>query len=215
VYIDKKYVKHNPKTSFGISIHRTLKEYVLKNADLKMMLNLYEENWVNFGYDNPRDMMEYYESGMNILKNFYEYDRKNATEVLFCEEYFDVDIGDGFGLRGTVDRIEKNPDGSINIVDYKMGFEEDKHDCLHSRNNLQLEIYAYGISKKHGLKVSNIGYYFVLVPKKTLIEYSYDSFLIDNLKNIGEMMRKNVIDRKGNCNNCLIRDLCLYSNLRK
>jgi RecB family exonuclease len=215
VYIDKKYVKHNPKTSFGISIHRTLKEYVLKNADLKTMLNLYEENWVNCGYDNPRDMMEYYESGVDILKNFYEYDRKNATEVLFCEEYFDVDIGDGFALRGTVDRIEKNPDGSVNIIDYKMGFDEEKENPGNFRNYLQLEIYAYGISKKYDLKVSKIGYYFISIPKKVFIDYSYHPTLIDNIKRIGSMMRENIINQKGNCSICLIKDICYCSDFKK
>ena len=215
VYLDGKYVKHNPKTSFGISIHKALKEYALKKADLRNLLYLYEENWSNVGYDNPRDMIEYYENGVEILKKFYEYDTKNYSEVLFCEEFFEIDIGDGFELKGTVDRVEKNSDGSVNIIDYKMGFDEEKENPGNFRNYLQLEIYAYGISKKYNLKVSKIGYYFISIPKKVLLDYSYDPKLIDNIKKIGSMMRENIINQKGNCSICLIKDICYYSDFKK
>ena len=215
IYLDKKYIKHTPKTSLGISLHRTLKDYILKKADFKKMLEIYEENWLNVGYYNPRDMMEYYEKGLEIIKNFYEYEIKNPSKVFLCEEFFEVDIGDGFELKGTVDRVERNVDGSINIVDYKTGFDEEKDNASVLRNYFQLEIYAFGISRKYNINISKIGYYFISIPKKVLHDYSYDSTLIDNIKRIGTMMRSNVIYKKGSCINCLIKDMCSYSDLKK
>ena len=215
IYLDGKYIKHTPRTSFGISIHKTLKEYVLRKADLKTMLNIYEENWFNIGYNNPRDMVEYYENGIELLKRFYEYDKKDDCEVLFCEEFFEVDIGDDFELKGTVDRVEMDRYGNINVVDYKVGFDEEKENPGVLRNYFQLEIYAFGISKKYNLDISKIGYYFVSIPIKVFHNYLYDDTLIDNIKKIGIMMRSGIINKKGNCSICLIKDMCVYSNFRK
>jgi len=212
-YIDRKYTQHNPKTSFGLSIHKTLKDFAQKKLDLKRLLFAYEENWCNYGYTSPQQMLEYYDMGIEMLKKFYNAELTNNSKILYSEDIFKVEINDDVVLRGTVDRVDKTADGKIEIVDYKMGFEEKENG--YEKNSLQLKIYAYGISKKYSINIDYISYYFLMNQKKIRIEYKPDDDLIPFLIDCYKKIQFPVFDRKGRCDICLAKNLCEFSDFKK
>lgn len=212
IYIDGNYTKHNRKTSFGLSIHKALKEFGTRRLGIDRLLNSYEENWCNYGYSNGQEMMDYYYKGVDILKKFYEYEIKKKSTILYCEDYFDIDIGEDFVLRGTVDRIDKNEDGSFKVIDYKLGLEENGESVI--KNNLQLSIYAFGVSKKYLVTVKNLEYYFVSNLKEVEAEYMGEANLLCFIKDCGKKMREAVFEKKGNCSICLAKDMCQFSDFK-
>ena len=53
-------------------------------------------------------------------------------------------------MAGRIDRIDRRPDGSVAIVDYKTGKARDQEDADES---LQLSLYAIAAAEKWGYKV--------------------------------------------------------------
>ncbi len=213
LYIDKKYVKHNSKTSFGISIHKALKEYINTRNSLSRFLEVYEENWTNYGYSTGQEMMDYYYKGIDILKRFFEYERKRNAHIVSSEDFFECNISNDFILRGTVDRVDLKDDGSLKIIDYKINIDENNEN--HIRNNLQLSIYAYGISRKYSKAVSELVYYYVGNLKEFRIEYMGDENLRNYLLDCGEKMKNIILTHKGNCYSCLAKELCQFSDYKR
>lgn len=208
VYVDGNYVKHNSKTSLGISIHKCLAEYANKKLELKGMIESFEENWNNAGYSTPQEMMEYYEIGIELLRKVYDFEKNNPSKIFSADDFFEVALNDEFILRGTVDRIDILPDNTLEVIDYKLAMDE--RTALHYRNELQLMIYAYGISRKYSKKVSYITYYYIYGPKKHRMEYVSDNNFINNLIEIAKKMKNNEFVKRGKCEICLAKDLCKY-----
>lgn len=212
IYVDGNYTKHNRKTSFGLSIHKALKEFGTKRPGIDRLLNSYEENWCNYGYSTPQEMMDYYYRGVDVLSKFYDYEIKRKSNILYCEDFFEVEISRDFVLKGTVDRVDKNEDNTFSVIDYKLGMDDNK-DIIY-KNNLQLSIYAFGVSKKYSVNVSRLIYYFVASLKEVEVEYMGDDKLISFILDCGNNMKSMKFEKKGNCSVCLANKLCEFSDFK-
>ncbi|MGA8215090.1 MAG: PD-(D/E)XK nuclease family protein, partial [Candidatus Sulfotelmatobacter sp.] len=92
----------------------------------------------------------YLEQGVEQLQDFLAATHSNpAPEVLHTEEWFDVQIA-GTKVAGRIDRMDRAPDGSVNIVDYETGKARSQEDADES---LQLSIYAMAAREKWGYRV--------------------------------------------------------------
>lgn len=212
IYIDGNYVKHNWKTSLGISIHKCLRDYAQRKLDLKGMLESFEENWSHVGFSTPQEMMYFYDYGVKLIKGFYEFERHNPSEIFSSDDFFEVFINDEFVLRGTVDRVDILDDGTLEVIDYKLAFDE-KNSSSH-RSELQLLIYAYGISKKYSKSVSYISYYYIADPHKQKMRYKEDNGFLNSIINTARMMKNMEFIKKGRCEICLAKETCKYKDLK-
>ncbi|HKB88170.1 MAG TPA: ATP-dependent DNA helicase [Patescibacteria group bacterium] len=136
--------------SFGTAMHATLKEFFEavskkeKPTD-KLIYQLLNKNWISEGYKTKSHEREFMQKGKDYLVGFLKnnFDAKNLPIAM--EQKFTLPLGDGLKIGGTVDRIDKLPDDSIEIIDYKTGAtiptqrEVDK--------NLQLSFYALAATK--------------------------------------------------------------------
>lgn len=213
IYLDKKYTKHNPLTSLGISIHKTLKTYAELRPNLKDLLFYYAQNWFHIGYSTPQQMLEFYAMGENIIKSFFEFEKNSKNKILYTEQKFELPLDDKYVLKGTIDRVDISPDGKVEVIDYKIGFDKKNEEVL--KNDLQLKIYAYAAEKVFNLKVDYISYYLMLPPKKLITEYSEDKKFKDYLIETAKNMENIRFDRKGNCALCLAKELCKYSDFNQ
>lgn len=212
IYIDGNYVKHNWKTSLGISIHKCLRDYAQKKLNLKGMLESFEENWSNVGFSTPQEMMSCYDFGIKLIERFYEFEKQNPSEIFSSDDFFEVFINDDFVLRGTVDRVDILDDGTLEIVDYKLAIDD--KNVYHHRNELQLLIYAYGISKKYSKTVSYITYYYIHEPHKHKIKYVEDKEFLNIILTVAKKMKNMEFTKKGKCEICLAKEMCRYKELK-
>ena len=70
-------------------------------------------------------------------------------QVLHTEESFEIEIGETI-VGGRIDRIDRRPDGTVAIVDYKTGKARDQEIADKS---LQLSLYAIAAQEKWGYTV--------------------------------------------------------------
>jgi putative RecB family exonuclease len=68
--------------------------------------------------------------------------------------------GDRFQLRGLIDRVDRNPDGQLRIIDYKTAGPSSYRDsALHAGEKIQLPLYALAARDALGFGVPVSGFY--------------------------------------------------------
>lgn len=156
-YIDGKREGLVPASSLGVSIHRALEAYHANSNDPSELLNYYDDCWLGAGYSSAGEQMEWYLKGKKMMEDYAqaEYERKttvDSTEREFIFEY------EGWTLRGKIDRIDKHPDGTWEVIDYKTGTDVDLSAPI--TDSLQLGIYSVGARRAWNMQKGKVTYYF-------------------------------------------------------
>jgi len=156
-YIDGKREGLVPASSLGVSIHRTLEEYHSRSNDPSELLSYYDDCWLGAGYASAGEQMEWYLKGKKMLEMYEqaEYERKSVVDS--TEREFIFEEG-GWIFRGKIDRTDKLPDGSWEIIDYKTGTDVDL--SIPVTDSLQLGIYAVGARRAWNIQKGKATFYF-------------------------------------------------------
>lgn len=125
------YIDHIPQKphgffSIGTSIHETFEEFY-KYAGPKVrpsmdyLLKLYKKHWHTEGYESKEQERKSWERGKQMVVNYYRHfiENKDFLPAYAIEEYFEIPIGQKAVMLGFIDRIDRHPDGSFEILDYK------------------------------------------------------------------------------------------------
>jgi RecB family exonuclease len=132
----------------------------------------------------------------------------SAPEVLHTEEWFEVEIS-GTKIAGRIDRIDRMPDGSVAVVDYKTGKARSQEDA---DDSLQLSIYAMAAREKWGYEVSQLVFH-NLEGNVPVVSRRTEFQLAETRNQVGDVARNIAA---GNfkpkpdyyCNFCGFRGLC-------
>jgi DNA helicase-2/ATP-dependent DNA helicase PcrA len=104
--------------------------------DIQDILNSF---WTTEGYSNKQHAQAAYTGALDMLT---KYIRKNFTPKnlpIALEHPFQFHLGN-IKVGGRMDRIDRLPDGSIEIIDYKTGRNSIEEKQI--KNNLQLALYT-------------------------------------------------------------------------
>jgi len=125
-YIDKIRSKPRGFFSLGTSVHETFEEVYKyngpkKNPSLKYVLKTFEKHWHREGFVDDAEEQSYKERGREmVIKYFKRYiDNGKYRPAYAIEEYFEIPIGKTAVMLGFIDRVDKLPDGTFQILDYK------------------------------------------------------------------------------------------------
>jgi DNA helicase-2/ATP-dependent DNA helicase PcrA len=169
-------VSPKPAMTFGRVMHNTLCTWLssavigsaqgnlfgdsLAKPDFSQakLLKIYEDAWQDYGYANRKEAEEYRQLGREMLKGFYEVQTEQSMPtILFLEKKFYPRIG-GEILDCTLDRVDKLPDGTVEIIDYKTGTSKPKPSFADKR---QLLLYQVALEQLSEVKVSRLTYYYL------------------------------------------------------
>ncbi len=166
-YLDKAGVKPQGFFSIGSTVHNTLEMFYqieLKKGQteppIEKLYELYDENWISAGYVSEQEEQEYYKNGKEWLTNYYnKYVKGKYLKAYSVEEYFELPIGQGKHVMiGFYDRIQKNPDGSFEILDYKTDPKVRTQEEVDK--DLQLTIYYWSL-KNRGIEAKKLSLIFI------------------------------------------------------
>lgn len=158
--------KPSPALSFGQVIHSALKAFhqpdlLGKRKKLVDLLSLYEDYFKAIlgkpTLSGHRE--EQFKKGKKFLTRYHKVYRKVLGEPLELEKEFQVKIG-RFTLKGRIDRIDRRPDGTIELVDYKVSDQERLGQRVDK--DRQLTTYALGAQKGLGIQVASLSLYSVV-----------------------------------------------------
>ena len=146
---------------YGASIHRVLKTY-FDSVNLGRpktddeLIALFRLDLADSKIQEAYQHELYEKQGVEQLRDFLAKARTlPSPEVLHTEQSFEIRVGET-AVVGRIDRIDRRPDGSVAIIDYKTGKARDQEDADES---LQLSLYAIAAHEKWGFTVGALIFY--------------------------------------------------------
>ncbi len=195
-YIYKIQTPSSASISFGVSIHKTLKEFVENKGDI---LEIYKKNWVEEGYLNKKHKQEFFKKGSEYLLEFLKggYDVKIKTVAL--EHKFNLKIDKTLKIGGTIDRVDELGKGRYEIIDYKTGATIPTQKDVDK--DMQLSFYALAVSTIYKVNPEDIKlslYYFEGQQKITTVRNKEQ---LEELKKEIIEIKKEIENSDFKCNN--------------
>ena len=131
-------------------------------------MELFEASWRRSGFGDSDDEQQFRERAVAALESYWQRDRDSDSEAVWFERSFAFRIGPHL-LRGRVDRVDRHPDGSYELIDYKTGRAKTEDEL---REDVQLSVYQMGARESWGLETSAQSYLYVLTGEKVPVEHS-------------------------------------------
>jgi DNA helicase-2/ATP-dependent DNA helicase PcrA len=162
-YILRVPSKPHHALTFGISVHEALhyfhqlelKGFQPKWDDLELF---YKNNFRKEGYESKKHKAKRYQQGKKQLKKYFcEYKNIFTGKPAKLEQSFRLKILD-IPLIGKIDRIDKLPDGSYELVDYKTGSAKTQSQV---DKDAQLTLYAMAAKWSLGLETNKLSLFFL------------------------------------------------------
>jgi putative RecB family exonuclease len=123
--IGRFYLRAKPHYSFGSTLHRVIQSFHEEGATqtAEEMAARYEQGWIAAGYESPEQEQSFRAEGAEMVQAYHAAAQERLEQqlqTLFVEKTIRTDMGP-FVLAGRVDRVDRHPDGTLEIVDYKSG----------------------------------------------------------------------------------------------
>ena len=197
------YDANSDSASYGSAIHKTLENAVKRAKEAGLYpdkAEIFEDFKHNLGkqkFDSQKKRDELTARGIKSLESFYKNFIQVPSSRIYATEFYlnHVPFENKF-LKGFVDRIEKNSDGTYELYDYKTGSAKSKSkisdggEYEHYLNQLRFYKFAFESLYK-GAKVTRAGiifaeesdksYYITLADEDNEIIKNKIKFVYDNI----------------------------------
>lgn len=204
-----------PATSLGVSIHRTLEAYHAQSNDPSELQRYYNRCWLGAGYSSAAEQMEYYLKGKRMLEVYEEKEYSRNSTVNSTEREF-IFEQDGWSFRGKIDRVDRLPDGSWEVIDYKT--DAVLNENFDIKDSLQLGIYSIGARRAWNMQKGKATIYFVALDKKISADFSTfeERQILDTFISAGESIEAGEFTPNTNhCAYCLMNNRCPFSSVKQ
>jgi len=170
---------------FGTSLHSVFEEIIdligrlPKEAVFANGIALLRKVWISKGYINAKQETEYFEKGVEAIRNFIDKElilRDEDRILVSQEEKFIINL-DGKKIMGFIDRIDKL-NGDFEILDYKTSNSKMTKSQL--KQDLQLFIYGLACKELKGRYPVNVGLWYVIFDE--ILKVDFNEIEVDNLK---------------------------------
>ena len=217
-YILKVPTSPTASLSFGDTIHRTLQYFYQefardKSVGLPKLLSIFKTAWTPIGYSSKDHEERMKKEGEKLLKIYIEKFHNKSLDILGLEKLFKIKIGKDIFITGKIDRIDKKPDGSIEIIDYKTGKQPKESEL---KKSFQLSIYAIAATDPglYNKKLSQVDltFYYLQTPEK--ISFKRNSEDLANTKEeifeiVSDIRKNDFTPRPGPwCDFCAFKMIC-------
>jgi DNA helicase-2/ATP-dependent DNA helicase PcrA len=199
---------------YGAAIHRVLKTYfdsvrAGRPKPDEELIALFQQDLADAKIQEAYQQELYEKQGIVQLLEFLASARSiPASQVLHTEESFEIRFGETVVV-GRIDRIDRRPDGTIAIIDYKTGKARDQENADES---LQLSLYAIAAQEKWGYKVGALAFHNLEenVPVTTMRSESELIAARERVQAAALGIADGIFDPKPgiHCNFCAYRSLC-------
>jgi putative RecB family exonuclease len=162
-YIDKLgdvFGRPRPYFTMANHVHSTLKDFMSLKPALRspaVMESLLQQNWQRnrTGFRDEKEEQVWMERALSQLRRFIASYDMTAKPVM-VEKYLEVEVTAGLVLSGRIDRVDRESDGGLHIIDYKTGNIPDQIDWT------QLELAALMVADKFPkARVNKISYLYL------------------------------------------------------
>ena len=148
---------------FGIVVHQVLERFHVGGMSTSdEMLELLESGWRRSGFGDTDQERQLHAKATASFERYLDRWRREDGEPVWFERAFSFKLGPHL-LRGRVDRVDRLPDGSHELIDYKTGRPKT---AAQLRDDVQLAVYALAAREAWDLDASQQSYHYVLDDEK-------------------------------------------------
>jgi DNA helicase-2/ATP-dependent DNA helicase PcrA len=154
---------------FGIVLHQVLERFHSSGGGpMSSLMELFEASWRRSGFGESDDEKQFRERALGALERYWRQDQESDARPVWFERSFAFRLGPHL-LRGRVDRVDRRPDGSYELIDYKTGKAKTADEL---REDVQLSLYQMGARESWRLETSAQSYFYVLTGEKVPVAHS-------------------------------------------
>jgi DNA helicase-2/ATP-dependent DNA helicase PcrA len=152
---------------FGILVHNVLERFHKESSaggedDSRRLMELFETGWRRSGFGSSDDELQFRDRARAAMRLYWQRESESEGEPVWLERKFDIRIGE-HQVRGRIDRVDRLPDGTHELIDYKTGERKSEASL---ENDLQLALYRLAAREAWGLEAGSGSYYYVLDAEK-------------------------------------------------
>ena len=154
IFVDGRRIPLNPKSSFGLSMHRALEAWLAGGDDsLQALFGALHARWISEGFPDEATEARWYAKGERTLARFHGEESSRRARVIGVEKEFVWTLGEHH-VRGMIDRIDQGPDGAYELIDYKTGPQAPTPEQV--GRDVQMRFYAVGARRGLGLTAATL-----------------------------------------------------------
>jgi RecB family exonuclease len=160
-------VEPTPQQRFGIVVHQVLERYhsgrgptadAPAEAVPGTLLRLLEAAWRRAGFGGDERDAEWLEKARAALVAYHHQLADHDGAPVWFERTFAFRVGPHL-IRGRVDRVDRLPDGTYELIDYKTGHPRTSAQLA---GDIQLPLYALAAQRAWEVRASRQSYYYIL-----------------------------------------------------
>ncbi len=213
-YVEKLEAPRSPALSFGSSLHAALERFhsgTSKAAPtLEDLLGWLDQGWESEGYADTEEEEAYKNRAREILSRYFEAHATDPAVPVALEQRFLLPM-DGWELSGVMDRVDRHPNGSYEIIDYKTNSKLPP--LFRLQSDIQLPIYQMAAMRVLGIKPAKLTYHY-LIPDQRYSTRAFSSDELESLQarlqDVAKSIRRGEFDPRPNslCGWCDVRPHC-------
>lgn len=171
-YIDdlaRIYRKSRSYLTMGDHIHAALKDFLsvvpVEERTMPRLENLLREKWQR-NREGFKDLFDEKRWGERALRqvDWFAQNQDLSVTPFMVEDFHKVELSSKITLIGKIDRVDREADGGLHIIDYKTGRMPQEID------RIQLYVYALVLSKERSLPVAKASYLYLDVGEAHILQ---------------------------------------------
>ncbi len=158
---------------FGILVHQVLERFHAAegaSGGLPQLLGLLDAGWRRGGFGDSEEERQLRGKAAGALTRYHERFQSERSQPVWFERQFTFKLGPHL-LRGRVDRVDRLPGGTYELIDYKTGRPKSGAQLV---DDVQLSLYAVGAREAWELESSRQAYYYLLDDEKVTVPVDDD-----------------------------------------
>lgn len=165
-YVDRMPGVPSPDLSWGASVHAALEAWwdrkLPEPPPLEVLWQGLYDGWDDRGFEGmSRDeKLKWYRHAQEVLRRHHARHAAGYVPAVACEQWFEIDVGEGVEVVGSIDHVARTPGGGLGVVDWKTNRRAKPRARV--RGSLQLAIYALACRELWGQEPEWVALEFVV-----------------------------------------------------
>ncbi len=162
-YLDGRPGRRTPALAFGESLHEALRRFHAQPVPVPptpaQLMGYLDDSWERSAFGSKDEERAYRDHAREVLAAYHKDNAPAFRVPVALEQRFQIDV-DGVTVSGVIDRMDRHPDGSYEIVDYKTNRRLPPRKYV--ERDLQLSIYYLAAWEVWGILPARLTLYFLL-----------------------------------------------------
>jgi putative RecB family exonuclease len=215
-YVDGLPSAPSPHLSWGSSVHAALEAWwtakLPEAPPVDVLLQALYDQWDDEGFAGMEraEKLKWYRHAQEVLRRHHARFAPTYVPAIATEQWFEIDLGDGIVVAGSIDHVAPTGDGRFGIVDWKTNRKAKTRSQV--AGSLQLAIYALAAVELWGHEPDWVALDFVVPGLRVTVDRAdidTDAALAE-IRSVAELVRAEAFEPRPNnlCPWCDYRALC-------